>query len=139
MITCVHGDQRSYPVATVLFNWRGTEETITVGMIPGLGEDLILGTDYENFTPLLEKACQENIAHTRWEEAPYGTAEAEDRPLRKKLSRRQKREQQQEYHATLPPDSPKPFPQAATVLTTVGSFRQSQRDGSRPYVRMDDR
>ncbi|KAJ1118595.1 hypothetical protein NDU88_006786 [Pleurodeles waltl] len=97
-------------------------------MIPSLGEDLILGTDYANFTPLLEKACQEDITSTRWEEAPYGTAKVEEIPLRKKLSRKQKREQRQEYHATPTPDSHKPSPRAATVLTTVGSFRQAQRE-----------
>ncbi|KAJ1165513.1 hypothetical protein NDU88_005940 [Pleurodeles waltl] len=60
----------------VPLNSRGAEETITVGMIPNLGEDLILCTDYVNFTPLLEKACQEHITNTWWEEAPFGTAEA---------------------------------------------------------------
>ncbi|KAJ1164556.1 hypothetical protein NDU88_004992 [Pleurodeles waltl] len=108
---------------------RGAEETITVGITPNLGEDLILGTDYVNFTPLLEKACQEHITITWWEEALYGTAEVEARPVRKKLSRKkQKRKHRQEYRTTVTPESPEPVPRAATVLTTVGSFRQAQQE-----------
>ncbi|KAJ1218094.1 hypothetical protein NDU88_005680 [Pleurodeles waltl] len=99
-----------------------------VGMIPGLGDDLILGTDYANFTPLLAKACQENVTYTWWGEAPYGRAEVEERPLRLKLSIKQKREQRREYHATTAPGLLEPAPQAATVLTTIGSFRQAQRE-----------
>ncbi|KAJ1149643.1 hypothetical protein NDU88_002449 [Pleurodeles waltl] len=110
----------------VLLNWRGIEEKITVGMIPNLGEDLILGTDYVNFTPLLEKACQENIANAWWNEALFGTTEMEARPLRKKLSRKEKREQRQEYRNPLTPETPEPVPQTATVLTIAGTFRQAQ-------------
>ncbi|KAJ1085401.1 hypothetical protein NDU88_005533 [Pleurodeles waltl] len=111
-----------------LLNWRGTEETIAVGMISNLGEDLILGTDYVNFTPLLEKACQENIANVWWDEAPFGTTEIDARPLRKKLSRKEKREQRQKYLNPLTPETSEPVPQTATVLTIAGSFRQTQRE-----------
>ncbi|KAJ1216210.1 hypothetical protein NDU88_003816 [Pleurodeles waltl] len=75
LIACVHGDQRPYPIATVRLNWRGDDETITVGVIPDLGEDLILGTDYEDFTSLLEKAGQEQVNNAWWEEAPFGVSE----------------------------------------------------------------
>ncbi|KAJ1100627.1 hypothetical protein NDU88_005708 [Pleurodeles waltl] len=128
LITCVHGDQRQYPVAIVHLNWRGIEKTITVGMIPHLGEDLILGTDNKNFTPLLEKACQENMANAWWDEAPFGTTEIDVRPMRKKLSRKEKREQQQEYRDRLPPEIPEFVPQTGTVLTIAGTFRQAQRE-----------
>ncbi|KAJ1082429.1 hypothetical protein NDU88_002597 [Pleurodeles waltl] len=47
-------------MATVHLNWKGDDETITVVVIPNLGEDLILGTDYVDFTSLLEKAGQEH-------------------------------------------------------------------------------
>ncbi|KAJ1152788.1 hypothetical protein NDU88_005563 [Pleurodeles waltl] len=66
LIVCVHGDQWLYPVAMVRLNWRGDDETITVGVIPNLGEDLILCTDYVNFTPLLEKACRVVGRGTLW-------------------------------------------------------------------------
>ncbi|KAJ1146406.1 hypothetical protein NDU88_012683 [Pleurodeles waltl] len=110
----------------VLLNWRGAKEQITVGMIPALGEDLIIGPDYDNFTSLLAKASQENVTNTWWEEAPYGKAEVEESPLRLKLSRKQEQEQRRYYHATSATGSLKPAPEAATVLTTVGSFRQAQ-------------
>ncbi|KAJ1141726.1 hypothetical protein NDU88_008054 [Pleurodeles waltl] len=64
LITCVDGDQRLYPVATVSLNWRGAEERISVGVIPALGEDMIIGTDYEDFVPLLTKASQEYLTNT---------------------------------------------------------------------------
>ncbi|KAJ1217092.1 hypothetical protein NDU88_004687 [Pleurodeles waltl] len=71
----------------------------------------------------LETACQENIANAWWDEAPFGTTEIEARPLRKKLSRKEKREQQQEYRDHLPPETPEPVPQTGTVLTITGTFR----------------
>ncbi|KAJ1217223.1 hypothetical protein NDU88_004818 [Pleurodeles waltl] len=97
-------------------------------MIPHLGEDLILSNDYENFTPLLEKACQENIANAWWAEAPFGTTEIDVRPVRKKLSWKEKREQRQEYQDRLPPEIPESVPQTGTVLTIAGTFRQAQRE-----------
>ncbi|KAJ1191765.1 hypothetical protein NDU88_001081 [Pleurodeles waltl] len=42
LITCVHGDSKIYPVAIIQINWRGKEESHLVGVIPDLGEDLIL-------------------------------------------------------------------------------------------------
>ncbi|KAJ1167797.1 hypothetical protein NDU88_008185 [Pleurodeles waltl] len=128
LITYVHGDQRLYPVATIILNWKGVEEQITVGMIPTLGEDLIIRTDYENFTPLLARASQDYVTNIWWEEAPYGKAEVEESPLRLKLNRKQKREQWQYYNAAPAMGSPKPGPQAATVLTMIESFRQAQRE-----------
>ncbi|KAJ1118703.1 hypothetical protein NDU88_006891 [Pleurodeles waltl] len=128
MITCVHGDQRLYPVAMVCLNWRGTDETITVGMIPNLGEDLILGTDYVDFAPLLEKACQEHTTNTWWGEALFVTTKIEARPLRKKLSRKRKREQRLEYQNPQSHEITKTISQTATVLTIGGDFRQAQRE-----------
>ncbi|KAJ1171523.1 hypothetical protein NDU88_003384 [Pleurodeles waltl] len=86
---------------------------------------MIIGTDYEDFVPLLTKASQEYLTNTWWEDAPYGTAEVEETPIRPKLRRKQKREQQQSYHAK---DSLRPANQDAAVLTAVGSFRQAQRE-----------
>ncbi|KAJ1089716.1 hypothetical protein NDU88_002861 [Pleurodeles waltl] len=97
LIACVHRDQRQYPVAMVRLNWRGDDETITVGVIPNLGEDLILGTDYVDFTSLLEKASQEHVHKAWWEEAPFGASEEESRKPRITLSRKQKREQRWEH------------------------------------------
>ncbi|KAJ1156144.1 hypothetical protein NDU88_008868 [Pleurodeles waltl] len=115
-------------MAMVRLNWRGIEETITVGMIPHLGVVLILGTDYENFTPLLEKACQENIANAWWATARFGTTEIDVRPERKKLSRKEKREQRQEYRNHIPHEIPESIPQTGTVVTIAGTFRQAQRE-----------
>ncbi|KAJ1150111.1 hypothetical protein NDU88_002909 [Pleurodeles waltl] len=96
-------------------------------MTPHLGEDLILGTDYENFTPLLEKACHETIANAWWTEAPFGTTEIDLRPVRKKVSQKEKREERQEYQNQQPPVIPESVPQTGAVLTSAGTFRQAQR------------
>ncbi|KAJ1199445.1 hypothetical protein NDU88_003279 [Pleurodeles waltl] len=111
-----------------MLNWRGTEETIMIGIIPNLGEDLILGTDNPDFSPLLEKACHEDVTSAWWEKAPHGVVEVEERPLKKKLSRKQKREQRKEYHATPTTDTHMSVLRAATVLKSTGSFRQAQRE-----------
>ncbi|KAJ1132774.1 hypothetical protein NDU88_011077 [Pleurodeles waltl] len=97
LIACVHGDQQPYPIATVRLNWIGDDEMITVGVIPDLGEDLILDTDYDDFTSLLEKAGQEQVNNAWWEEAPFGVSEEEARTLRIKISRKQKIEQRREH------------------------------------------
>ncbi|KAJ1153963.1 hypothetical protein NDU88_006721 [Pleurodeles waltl] len=73
-------------------------------MIPSLGEDLVIGTDYEDFLPLLAKASQEYVTNAWWEDAPYVKAEVEERPQRLKLGRKQKREQRR-YHTKSAPAS----------------------------------
>ncbi|KAJ1123610.1 hypothetical protein NDU88_002078 [Pleurodeles waltl] len=116
----------------VSLNWRGAEERLAVGVIPTLGEDLIIGTDYEDFIPLLAKASLEYLINTWWEDAPYVKAEVEESPKRLNLSRKQKQEQLRYYHANPVPGSLRPAPQPTTVLTAVGSFRQAQREDPTP-------
>ncbi|KAJ1200023.1 hypothetical protein NDU88_003852 [Pleurodeles waltl] len=128
LIVCVHGDQRPYPVATVHLNWKGEDETITVGVIPNLGEDLNLGTDYVDFTSLLEKAGQEHVNNAWWEEAPFGVSEEETRKPRIKLSRKQKREQQWKHQNLRDPRNPDPNPPPAIICTTTGDFRQCSHE-----------
>ncbi|KAJ1121402.1 hypothetical protein NDU88_009511 [Pleurodeles waltl] len=123
LLACVHGDQRPYPVATVHLNWKGEDETITVGVIPNLGEDLILGTDYVDFTSLQEKAGQERIHNAWWEEAPFGVSEEDTKLQRIKLSRKQKREHRRNHHRH---DDPNPSP--AIVRTITGDLRQCQHE-----------
>ncbi|KAJ1084254.1 hypothetical protein NDU88_004406 [Pleurodeles waltl] len=60
---------------------------------------MIIGTDYEDFVPLLTKASQEYPTSTWWEDAPYSSADVEETTIRPKLSRKKKREQRQTYHA----------------------------------------
>ncbi|KAJ1181034.1 hypothetical protein NDU88_006245 [Pleurodeles waltl] len=103
LIACVHGDQLPYPVATVRLNWKGEDETIKVGVIPNLGEDLILVTDYVDFSSLLNKAGQEQVLKAWCEEIPFGVGEEENRKPRIKLSKKQKREEQQKYRLARDP------------------------------------
>ncbi|KAJ1162852.1 hypothetical protein NDU88_003317 [Pleurodeles waltl] len=126
LIACVYGDQLPYPVATVRLNWKGEDETIKVGVIPHLGENLILGTDYMDFTSLLTKAGQEQILKTWWKEIPFELGKEENRKTRKTLSRKQKREQQRQYQLVRDsrPTDPKDPP--AVICTIMGDFRQSQ-------------
>ncbi|KAJ1152497.1 hypothetical protein NDU88_005272 [Pleurodeles waltl] len=128
LIACVHGDQLPYPVATVHLNWRGDDETITVGVIPNLGKDLIFGTDYVDFTSLLEKAGHKHVNNAWWEEAPFGASEVEARTPRIKLSRKQKREQRQEHRNLRDLRNLDPTPHTATAFTTTGDFRQAQHE-----------
>ncbi|KAJ1185969.1 hypothetical protein NDU88_002754 [Pleurodeles waltl] len=121
LVACVHGDQRPYPVATVHLNLKGEDESITVGVITNLGEDLILGTDYVDFISLLEKARQEHVNNDWWEEATFGASEEETRKPQLKLSRKQKREQQWKYHNLQEPRNPDPNP-PAIICTTTGDF-----------------
>ncbi|KAJ1189515.1 hypothetical protein NDU88_006260 [Pleurodeles waltl] len=113
-------------MATVKPNWKGEDETINVGVIPNLGEDFILGTDYGDFTSLLEKAGQEHLYATWWEEALFGASEEETRKPRIKLSRKQKIEQRWEYQNLRDPRKLEPHLPSATVCTTTGDFRQGQ-------------
>ncbi|KAJ1154992.1 hypothetical protein NDU88_007730 [Pleurodeles waltl] len=128
LITCVHGNQLPYPVAMVRLNWRGDDETITVGVIPDLGEDLILGTDYVDFISLLEKASQEHGNNAWCEEAPFGASEDEVRTPRIKLSRKQKREQRREHRNFHNLRNLDPAPHTATIFTTTGEFRQAEHE-----------
>ncbi|KAJ1208980.1 hypothetical protein NDU88_004359 [Pleurodeles waltl] len=117
-----------HPVATVHLNWKGEDGIITVGVIPNLGEDLILGTDYVNFTSLLDKAGQEQVNSAWWEEAPFGASEEENRKPRIKLSRKQKREQRREYRNFRDLKNLDPTTSPAVICTIKGDFRQCQHE-----------
>ncbi|KAJ1205332.1 hypothetical protein NDU88_000767 [Pleurodeles waltl] len=101
-------------------------ETLRVGVLPRLDEDIILGTDYEDFPSLLEKAGQEHLLGTWWEEAPSGLDKEEPKEARVTLSRRQNREQRHSY-------AQKSLPQnghevARNVYTFTGDFRRNQNE-----------
>ncbi|KAJ1154407.1 hypothetical protein NDU88_007159 [Pleurodeles waltl] len=89
---------------------------------------MIIGTDYEDFVPLLTKASKEYPTNTWWEDAPYGSADVEETTIRPKLSRKQKRQQRQSHQAKPKADPTRPAYQPAAVLAAAGSFRQAQRE-----------
>ncbi|KAJ1180956.1 hypothetical protein NDU88_006167 [Pleurodeles waltl] len=93
LITCVHGDRKTYPVAALLINWRGQEECLSVGMFPNLAEDMIIGTNYDAFVQLLNNANQDHVANSWWKEAPFVSTDTEESSIRRKLSEKKKREQ----------------------------------------------
>ncbi|KAJ1143223.1 hypothetical protein NDU88_009534 [Pleurodeles waltl] len=87
---------------------------------------MILGTDYEDFPSLLEKAGQEHLLRTWWKEAHSGLDKEEPKEARVILSKRQKREQRRYY-------AQNPLPQdghmvTGTVCTITGDFRQNQKE-----------
>ncbi|KAJ1128101.1 hypothetical protein NDU88_006480 [Pleurodeles waltl] len=126
LITCVHGDQRYYPLATIRLKWRDRTEPLRVGVLPRLDEDIILGTDYEDFPSLLDKAGQEHLLRTWWEESPSGLDKEEPKEARVILSRRQKREQRHYYaQKSLPRDGPEV---ARKVCMVTGDFRRNQNE-----------
>ncbi|KAJ1149991.1 hypothetical protein NDU88_002789 [Pleurodeles waltl] len=126
LIACVHGDQRYYPVAVINVQWR--EETLKVGVLPHLDEDIIIGTDYAAFPLLLTKAGQEHTLKMWWKEVPYDAGEGVSRNPRDHLSKRQKRIQRQQY-AQKPNETTRLGPGVTgKVCTVAGDFRQSQRD-----------
>ncbi|KAJ1211043.1 hypothetical protein NDU88_006405 [Pleurodeles waltl] len=61
------------------------------------GEDIILGTDYDDFPALLETAGREQALKSWWEEVPIGSDTDDQKPTRAILSKKQKREQRQWY------------------------------------------
>ncbi|KAJ1159501.1 hypothetical protein NDU88_000008 [Pleurodeles waltl] len=104
------------------------KETLKVGVLPHLEEDIITGTDYAAFSLLLTKAGQEHTLKMWWKEVPYDTREAASQHPRKHLSKRQKRIQRQQY-AVKDYEVTKMDPGATgKVYTVAGDFRQSQRD-----------
>ncbi|KAJ1155149.1 hypothetical protein NDU88_007884 [Pleurodeles waltl] len=94
LIACVPS---YYPVAMIRFQWRGEEETLRVGVLPHLEEDIIIGTDYTALPQLVSKAGEEHMMKRWWEEVPYDTEIAETRPIKPRLSKRQKRVQRQQH------------------------------------------
>ncbi|KAJ1157237.1 hypothetical protein NDU88_009952 [Pleurodeles waltl] len=99
-----------------------------VGVIPNLGEDLILGMDYVNFTSLLERAGQEQVNNAWWKEVPFGVSEEENRKPRIKLSIKQKREQRRKYQHARDPINSDPKTPPAIICTITGDFRQCQHE-----------
>ncbi|KAJ1137838.1 hypothetical protein NDU88_004234 [Pleurodeles waltl] len=127
LIACVHGDQSYYPVARIRFQWTGEEETLRVGVLPHLEEDIINGTDYAAFPRLLSKAGEEHMMKKWWEEVPYDTEIAETRPIKPPLSKRQKRAQRQQHWEENRGNTDTPGI-TGKVYTLAGDFRQKQRE-----------
>ncbi|KAJ1138355.1 hypothetical protein NDU88_004742 [Pleurodeles waltl] len=128
LIACVHRDQKYYQVAQIHLQWRGENETLKVGMLPHLEEDIIIGTDYADFPTLLTKAGQEHTLKSWWEEVPFEAGVGISRDPKVSLTRRQKRVQRQQYmqtYETQPSNGPAV---ASKVCTIAGDFRQSQQD-----------
>ncbi|KAJ1181000.1 hypothetical protein NDU88_006211 [Pleurodeles waltl] len=126
LIACVHGDQRYYPPATIWLKWRDRTETLRVGVLPRLDEDIILCTDYEDLPSLLDKAGQEHLLRTWWEEVPRGLVKEEPKEAWVTLSRRKKREQRYYYaQKALPRDGPEV---ARKVCTVTGDFWWNQNE-----------
>ncbi|KAJ1088695.1 hypothetical protein NDU88_001851 [Pleurodeles waltl] len=115
-------------MATVRLHWKGEDETIKVGVIPNLGEDLILGTDYVDFTSLLNEAGDELVHNAWWEEVPFGVGEEESRKPQVKLSRKQKREQRRMYQLARDPRSTDSKDPPAIIYTITGDSRQCQHE-----------
>ncbi|KAJ1178903.1 hypothetical protein NDU88_004144 [Pleurodeles waltl] len=128
LIGCVQGGQKYYPVAVINFQWKEEKETLKVGVLPHLEEDIIIGTDYAVFSLLLTKAGQEHTLRMRWKEVPYDAGEGVSCIPRDHLSKRQKRIQRQQYVQN-PNKTTRVAPGIpGKVYTVAGDFRQSQRD-----------
>ncbi|KAJ1178017.1 hypothetical protein NDU88_003267 [Pleurodeles waltl] len=127
LIACVHGDQSYNPVARIRFQWRGEEETLRVGVLPHLEEDIIIRTDYAAFPRLLSKAGEEHMMKKWWEEVPYDTEIAETRPIKPPLSKRQKRAQRQQ-HWEENRGNTDTAGITGKVYTVAGNLRQKQRE-----------
>lgn len=69
-IQCVHGDSKVYPTTQVRIGHDPDEDTsLTVGLIPKLPEQAILGTDYPHLPKLLQEATSED---SQWyKDAPF--------------------------------------------------------------------
>ncbi|KAJ1201432.1 hypothetical protein NDU88_005241 [Pleurodeles waltl] len=120
--------QEDLPFATIEINWTGHEEYLSVGVIPDLGEDMIIGTDTEAFPQLLDTANQDNVPVSWWEEAPFVSSNVEGSSPRRKLSKAQKRMQKQLYQKeTITSNTPVPDPPKA-IMSTAGQFQQAQRE-----------
>ncbi|KAJ1122106.1 hypothetical protein NDU88_000610 [Pleurodeles waltl] len=87
---------------------------------------MIIGTDYEDFLPLLTNTGQEHLANTWWEEAPFVSSKIEEPKLRQKLSKKKKRELKQSY-SNKTRGSYSPSTSAPTEVLTV-AFCQTQRE-----------
>ncbi|KAJ1188366.1 hypothetical protein NDU88_005127 [Pleurodeles waltl] len=113
--------------ARIRFQWRGEEETLRVGVLPHLEEDIIIGTDYAAFPRLLSKAGEEHMMKKWWKEVPYDTEIAETRPIKPPLSKQQKRAQRQQNWEGNRGNTDTPGI-TGKVYTVVGDFRQKQRE-----------
>ncbi|KAJ1181686.1 hypothetical protein NDU88_006888 [Pleurodeles waltl] len=128
LITGVHGDRKTYSVATVSSNWGGQEQFLSIGVIPDLGENMIIGTDYCAFAHLLNNVNQDHIANSWWNDAPLVSSEIEEHNTRRKLSKKQKREQKQGYWTNSDPTKPSVTAVPKAIMSIAGRFRQAQRE-----------
>ncbi|XP_069085522.1 uncharacterized protein [Pleurodeles waltl] len=126
LITCVHGDQRYYPLATIQLQWREWSEDLRVGVLSKLEEDIIIGTDYVDFSSLLERTGQEHMLTSWWTEVPEGDMPEGPGRIRATLSKKQKREQRHSYWQTLPSDEDST--PSGRICSITGDFRQNQNE-----------
>ncbi|KAJ1107527.1 hypothetical protein NDU88_004917 [Pleurodeles waltl] len=103
-------------------------ESVASAVIPDLGEDMIIGTDYDALAHLLNNANQYHIANAWWKEAPFVSSEIQEPNTRRKLSKKQKREQKQGYRTNSDPTKPSVSAVPKAIMSIAGRFRQAQRE-----------
>ncbi|KAJ1209641.1 hypothetical protein NDU88_005015 [Pleurodeles waltl] len=84
---------------------------------------MIIRTDYEDFSQLLNTANQDNIAASWWKGSSFVSSNIEGTDPRRKLSKSQKREQKETVSTTTPiSDIPK------AIMSIAGQLQQAQRE-----------
>ncbi|XP_078533942.1 uncharacterized protein LOC144820212 [Lissotriton helveticus] len=101
-ITCVHGDTKSYPTTQVhVQNPTDKGSLLTVGLIPNLPEQAILGSDYSGLPRLLQDTT--DSLRKWWAEAPFSHELSPVNPvIRPTKTRRQKKKEKREYAMAFP-------------------------------------
>ncbi|XP_078515987.1 uncharacterized protein LOC144781172 [Lissotriton helveticus] len=121
-IQCVHGDTKRYPTTQVhVSHPKDPGTTLTVGLVPALPEQAILGSDYSGLPSLLQDTTD---SLTRWwGEAPFpqGVSAFTKEPRAPKTKAQKKKEKRE--HISVFPVVPDNHP-----WQTDRDFRAAQRE-----------
>lgn len=121
-IQCVHGDTKQYPTTQVHIQHPADPGTdLTVGLVPRLPEQIILGSDYPGLPGLLKEST--TALSQWWTEAPFSSDPfSEGFTVKERKSRKQKRKEKR-LHATVCPANIEEHP-----WETDREFRATQRE-----------
>ena len=127
-ITCVHGDTKVYPMAEVDIRWNGELEKVTVGVIPNLVEDVILGLDYPRFHELIQPEPLKRPVEVWLKEAPFAHADLRVEEGKSRKTRAERRKEKKRYQKENQNDKPFPLYVAEESWESHRSFRTEQRE-----------
>ncbi|XP_064418480.1 uncharacterized protein LOC135358762 [Latimeria chalumnae] len=100
-LSCVHGEERTYPTANIPMDVKGQEIVIKTGVLPKVPYPVLIGRDFPNFRELYETCLHKNMSDNLGEVFPFVDPDLFSGEGKKRKSRKERRMAKAAYRSLL--------------------------------------